>query len=206
MEMINSLREAFEYRGCPVCLMVDEGELDFMCHFQGKAFREEKARQDLVSSNGFCNFHFHEMARLTSPLVNAVLTKDLIDKEVKEIEGGSHSLPGRRECPVCRFSGEREGFYLLEFITMLQEKSWQREYEHTDGLCRIHTIKVLNMLGENELAQFLRQTQLMHLRKLRAELQAFIDQGGKNSRAMGKEKNSWWVAIQKWVGKKGLPE
>jgi hypothetical protein len=130
----------------------------------------------------------------------------LVDKEIKEVEAGLYLPPGRTECPVCRFTQERDGVYLEEFITILREKSGQNDYERTDGLCRTHTIKVLNVLGENELAQFLRQTQLMHLRKLREELQACIDKGGKNSRGVGKEKNSWWVAIQKWVGKKGAPE
>jgi hypothetical protein len=107
---------------------------------------------------------------------------------------------------VCRFIGEREGFYLREFITVLREKSRQKEYEQTDGLCRIHTIKVLNLLDENELSQFLRHTQLTHLKKLSAELQAFISKGGRTSREIGQERNSWWVAIRKWVGRKGLPE
>jgi hypothetical protein len=204
--MVNSLMEAFEYRGCPICQMLDEDEVGSMCHLQGQVIKEEKIRQDLVSSKGFCNFHFHKMARLTSPLVNAVLTKDLIDKEIKEIEGGFHLPLGKIECPVCRFIGEREGFYLREFITVLREKSRQKEYEQTDGLCRIHTIKVLNLLDENELSQFLRHTQLMHLKKLSVELQAFISKGGRTSREIGKERNSWWVAIRKWVGRKGLPE
>lgn len=204
--MDHSLIEAFGYRGCPVCWKLEKDEYDFMCSLQGQILKDEKIRQDLVSSKGFCNFHFHEMARLTSPLVNAVLTKDLIDKEIEEIEGGFHLPLGKIECPVCRFIGEREGFYLQKFINVLREKSRQKEYEQTDGLCRIHTINVLNLLDEDELSQFLRQTQLMHLKKLSAELQAFISKGGRTSREIGKEKNSWWVAIRKWVGRKGLPE
>jgi len=204
--MVNSLKEAFEYRGCSICQLLDKDEYDFMCRLQGQILKAEKVRQDLVSSNGFCNYHFHEMAQLTSPLVNAVLTKDFIDREIGEIEGNFHLPLSRIECPVCRFIAEREDSYLGEFITVLQDRSWQKKYEQTDGLCRIHTKKALNSLDENELGQFLRHTQLMHLKKLRAELQAFIDKGGRTSREIGREKNSWWVAIRKWAGRKGLTE
>jgi len=62
----------------------------------------------------------------------------------------------------------------------------------------------LNLFGKNELNQFLRRTQLMHLKKLKGELQVFINKGGRTSREIGKEKNSWWVAIEKQIGKKGL--
>jgi len=199
--MVNSLKEAFGYHGCPICALLYQEETDFICHFQGKAFKEEKVRQDLVSSNGFCNFHFHEMARLTSPLVNAVLTKDLIDREIKEIEGGFY---GRIECPVCGYLDQREGLYLQEFTTLLGDASVQQEYKEGDGLCRIHLERVLNLFGKNELNQFLRRTQLMHLKKLKGELQVFINKGGRTSREIGKEKNSWWVAIEKQIGKKGL--
>jgi hypothetical protein len=44
----------------------------------------------------------------------------------------------------------------------------------------------------------------MHLRLLRSELETFISKVRSTSRDMGDEKNSWWVAIEKWIGKKGL--
>ena len=178
-----------------------------MCRLQGHAIEEEKIRQDLVSSNGFCNFHFHEMARLTSPLVNAVLTKDLIDKEVKEIEGGFHPPPGKIECPVCRFIGEKGDFYLREFITVLREKSKQKEYEQTDGLCRIHTIKVFYLLDENELSQFLRHTQLSHLKKLSTESSFYIQR--RTNFARNRQGEKFLVGGHKKVGREkrfaGIP-
>lgn len=201
--MKRPLMEAFQYRGCPVCRHLDKDEYDFMCHFQGKAFKEEKVRQDLVSSNGFCNFHFHEMARLTSPLVNAVLTKELIDRGIKEIERGFF---GGVECPACEYLGQREGLYLQEITSLLGDTYVQQLYKETDGLCRIHLQRVLNLLGGNEFGQFFLQSESSHLRNLGKELQTFIEKGGRTSREIGKEKNSWWVAIQKWVGRKGLRE
>jgi hypothetical protein len=167
---------------------------------------EEKTREDLVFAKGYCNFHFYEMARLTSPLVNAVVVKDLIDKEVEEIEKGAIPSPGKIDCPVCRYVGQKEEVYLREFTTLLQDEAIQKKYEGTDGLCRVHMKKILYPLEGNELGQFVLRTQLSQLKNLKEELQNFISKGGRGSREMGREKNSWWIAIKKMVGKKGLGE
>ena len=204
--MEHSLKEAFGYRGCPICRVLDKDEYNFMCHWQHRTFKEEKARQDLVSANGYCNFHFYEMARLTSPLVNAVVVKDLIDKEIEEIEKGAFQSLEKIDCPVCAYLGQREDFYLQEFKTLLQEKLDQENYEKTDGLCLIHLRRILNLLKGSELSQFLLFTQAAQLKKLSLELQNFISKSGRASKAMGPEKNSWWVATKKRVGKKGLRE
>ena len=105
---------------------------------------------------------------------------------------------------VCRYIAEREDIYKKEFNTLLQERSFQKEYEGTDGLCRIHLERVLNLMKEGELCQFLLTTQVLHLRILRSELETFISKVRSTSRDMGDEKHSWWIAIEKWIGKKGL--
>jgi hypothetical protein len=66
--------------------------------------------------------------------------------------------------------------------------------------------KILYPLEGNELGQFVLRTQLSQLKNLKEELQNFISKGGRGSREMGREKNSWWIAIKKMVGKKGLGE
>jgi len=199
------LREAFEYRGCPICHVLDRDESDFMAQLQYQTVSEKKVRGDLVSSNGYCNFHFHQMARLASPMGNALLTKDLIDVEIKEIEGGFPGSNCKIICPVCRYVAEREDFYLEEFKALLGERSFQKEYDSADGLCRIHLKRVLDLLKkESEPSQYLLRIHLMHLKLLKVELETFISKVRSTKRDMGAEKDSWWIAIEKWVGKKGL--
>jgi len=202
--MNRSLREALEYRGCPICHVLDKDEFDFMATLQYQTIHEEKVRQDVVSANGYCNFHFHQMARLASPAGNALLTKDLIDAEIKEIEKGSFEPTLRIDCPVCKYADEREEFYVREFRALLFEKSFQKEYEATDGLCRIHLKGVLNLLQGGELHQFMLASDMMHLRLLKVELETFISKVRSTSRDFKEEKNSWLVAIEKMAGKKGL--
>ena len=201
--MERSLREVFGYRGCLICHVLDKDETDYMANLQYQTIEDERVRQDVVSSNGYCNFHFHVMARLTSPLVNAVLTKDLIEREIREIENGSFESNWEIDCPVCHYVEKREEVYLKEIETLLPDKAFQKEYEGTDGLCRAHLKKVLNSV-EDVLSWFLLTTQVMHLKLLKVELETFISKVRSTSRDMGDEKNSWWVAIEKWVGKKGL--
>ena len=183
--------------------MLDRDESDFMAQLQYKIVKDEKVRQQLVSSKAYCNSHFYEMARLTSPIVNAVLTKDLIKEEICEIEKTSKIID-EVDCSVCNHVREREDFYLEEFKALLQEGSFQKEYDSTDGLCRIHLKRVLDSLKKSELSQYLLKTHLIHLKVLRVELETFISKVRSTKRDMGAEKNSWLVAIEKWVGKRGL--
>ena len=202
--MKRSLREAFGHRGCLICHVLDNDESDFMATLQYQTIKEEEVRQDVVSSNGYCNFHFHQMARLASPMGNAVLTKGLIDSEIKEIERGSFGPTLRIDCPVCKYAEEREESYVKEFRALLSEKSFQKEYEATDGLCRIHLKGVLNLLQEGELYQFMLASHMMHLKLLRVELETFISKVRSTSRDFKEEKDSWLIAIEKMVGKRGL--
>ena len=202
--MKRSLREAFGYRGCPICHVLDKDESDFMATLQYQTFKEEKVRQNVVSENGYCNFHFHQMVRYASPMGNAVLTKDLIDAEIKEIENGSFGPTLGVDCLVCKYADEREESHVNKFRALLSEESFQKEYETTDGLCRIHLKRVLNLLQEGELHQFMLASHMMHLKLLRVQLETFISKVRSTSRDFREEKDSWLVAIEKMVGKKGL--
>ena len=83
------MREALGYRGCLICHVLDNDESDFMAQLQYQTIKEAKVRHNVVSSNGYCNFHFHQMARMASPVGNAALTKELIGTEINELETGS---------------------------------------------------------------------------------------------------------------------
>jgi len=204
--MERSLREAFGYRGCLICHVLDRDETDFMAQLQYQTIKEEKVRKDVVSANGYCNFHFHQMARMASPIGNAILIKDLIKEEIREIEEKTSGMKDEVDCSVCNYVIDCEDFYLEEFKALLQEGSFQQEYDSTDGLCRIHLKRVLDSLKESELRQYLLKTQLMHLKLLGVELETFISKVRSTSRDFKEEKNSWLVAIEKMVGKKGLPK
>jgi hypothetical protein len=195
--------EAFGYRGCPICYVLDKDESDFMATLQYQTFNEEKVRQDVVMANGYCNFHFHQMARMASPMGIAILTKELIAREVEEIEGGYLDRRLSIDCPICKFIDGREEFYIKEFKSLLYEEFFKKEYEATDGLCRIHFRKVISLLEEKEMHQFMFTSHLMHLRLLKVELETYISKI-RSTRDFREEKDSWWVAIEKIIGKKGL--
>ena len=199
-----SLCDAFQYRGCSICYVLDKDETDFIAQLQYQTIKEEKVLREIVFANGYCNFHFHQMGRMASPLGMAILSRELINEEIKEIESGSFWQRVRVDCPVCKFVREREGSYLREFKILLYEESFQKEYEATDGLCRIHLQKVLDLMDEEKKRRFLISTQLFHLKLLRSELEIFITKTRSTSRNFGDEKNSWCVAIEKIIGKKGL--
>ena len=201
--MKRSLREEFRYRGCLICHVLDKDETDFMATLQYQTFKEEKVRQDVVSANGYCNFHFHQMARIASPVGNAILTKDLIDAEIKEIGKGSFGPTLKIECPICKYADEREECYVKEFRALLSEESFQKEYEATDGLCRIHLKRILNLPQEGDLHQVMLSSHTLHLKLLKVQLETFISKM-RSTRDFKEEKDSWLVAIEKMVGKRGL--
>ena len=204
-QMKRSLQEAFGYHGCPICHVLDKDESSFMATLQYQTFCEEKVRQEVVSANGYCNFHFHQMARMASPMGMAILTKDLIHAEIKEIERGSFGPTLRIDCPICKYVDEREESNVREFRALLSEESFQKEYEATDGLCRIHLIRVLNLMQEVDLHQFILASHTMHLKLLKVQLETFISKM-RSTRDFKEEKHSWWVAVEKMAGKRGLPK
>jgi len=175
-----------------------------MCRFQGQSVKEEEVRRDLISSRGYCNFHFHEMARLTSPVVNSVVARDLIEREIQEIEKGSFPSGESPRCPVCRYVTGREEAYLREFAAFLGEDRLKPEYERSDGLCRVHLKKVLILPQGRDLRPLLLLAQVKHLKSLKGELEASLGQDRSKGKIRGREKNAWSFAIQKLVGKKGL--
>jgi hypothetical protein len=183
---------------------MDKDEIDFMCRFQGQTLKEEEVRRDLISLRGYCNFHFHEMARLTSPVVNSVVARDLIEREIQEIEKGSFPSGESPRCPVCRYVTGREEAYLEGFAGLLGDDRFQCEYELSDGLCLMHLKKVLNLPQGRNLGDLLLLTQVKHLKSLKAELETFLEQDRSKGRIRGREKNAWLIAIQKLVGKRGL--
>ncbi len=201
----HSLREALNYRGCLICYVLEKYENDWMAYFQYQILTNEKVRQDLIASNGYCNDHFYVMSRLSSPIVNAILTRGLIERDMGEIDKGSFESKRAIHCPACQEMKEQEDFYLKELKNFLSDEAFQKEYEGTDGLCQIHLRKMLNSIDEG-LSQFLLKTQGIQLRRLKDELEAFISKVRSTSRDMKEEKNSWWIAIEKLVGKKGLRE
>jgi len=133
----------------------------------------------------------------------AILTKELIVREVEEIEGGYLDRRLCIDCQICNFIDGREEFYMKEFVALLSEESFKKEYEATDGLCRIHFRKVISLLEEKEMHQFMFTSHLMHLRLLKVELETYISKI-RSTRDFREEKDSWWVAIEKIIGKKGL--
>lgn len=198
-----SLNKAFAYRGCPICNVLDEEESDFMAVLQYQTLKEETVRREVVSANGYCNFHFHQMARMASPMGMAILSKDLIDAEIKEAERGSFEPALRIDCPICKYIEAREESHVKEFSALLAEGSFRKEYEATDGLCRIHLKRVLNLLREDGCIRFMFASHIMHLKLLRVELETFISKS-KSTRDFKEEKDSWLVAIKKITGKWGL--
>jgi len=183
--------------------VLDREESDFMATLQYKTFKEEKVRLDVVSANGYCNFHFHQMARMASPMGIAVLTEELINAEIKEIERGSFKPTLRIDCPICKYADEREESHVREFRALLSEEPFWKEYEATDGLCRIHLKGVLNLMQAGELHEFMLTSHMMHLKLLKVQLETFISKM-RSTRDFKEEKDSWLVAIEKMVGKKGL--
>jgi hypothetical protein len=203
-QMKRSLREAFRYRGCPICHVLDREESDFMATLQYQTLMEEQMRQGVVLANGYCNLHFHQMARMASPMGMAILTKDLINAEIKEIEMGSFGPTLRIDCPICKYSSEREESHVKEFRDLLSEEPFRKEYEATDGLCRVHLRRVLNLLDGGEWCEFMLASHMMQLKLLRVELEGFISKVRSTSRDFRREKNSWLLGIEKMAGKRGL--
>ncbi len=175
-----------------------------MCRLQYQVSNDEEMRRGLVGANGYCNFHFYEMGRLTSPAALSKVVRDLVDRNIQDLLDNSAPQLEQIDCPVCRYLGERDGFYLAELRGLFQQEKFRKRYGETDGLCRFHLKRILELIDLDFLKDYLIQTQLRQFREIKLELDVDLEASEAAGNGVKKRNNSWAVGMKKIMGKRGL--
>lgn len=175
-----------------------------MCQLQYQAINDEEIRINLIRANGYCNFHFYEMARLTSPAAISRVVRELVQKEIERFQDNLFPGPRIIDCPVCKYLKEREDFFLEEIVTLLWEEEFRKKYEGTDGLCNLHLQRILSLPNIDSLGIFLTEAQLRQFQRIKMQLDDELGISEMVPSNRKRESISWVSGMRKIAGKKGL--
>jgi len=201
------LTHALSQRLCPICLILQNKTNELLCKLQFEAVHNQEVKALVLSAGGYCHFHFWYLEKLASPVANAQLLEDLLQKikqeHMEENPGdAAESFGGESHCPVCFLCREWEQNVLISFARKMPDKDFCARYENSRGLCLPHLSKVLKELPDKEQRGFLAKSGRHQMDVLLQELKLFVTKWQNKDRSPGSENDSAYRAIGKLVGGK----
>jgi hypothetical protein len=229
MDEIKSIKEkilkAFSSGRCPICMMLQQDEVDGLCYWVGQSaekYKDSEEKIKLITSGGFCNYHFWEFQRLNTDYGSAVIGVKLIERLIKIFQTHNYknlidAFRQRREdfkiwffesnthCPLCRVLKKKEKMYLKELKVILQDDVYKAKYAEGYGLCIPHFIKIMDCIEDDSLLKFLFETELAQMEKIKASAINLIQKKEPPLcwEQTEDEKKSYFRAIEKIVGRSG---
>lgn len=203
-----ALTKALVQRYCPICLILEDKTRDLLCQLQYDAVHNDETKEGVISSGGYCHFHFWYLERLTGPTTNAQLLDNLLERirsglpsKHDVVKGPAFTLGAEVRCPACSFSREWEEESLTVFASKIEEEEeFRTAYQCSRGLCFSHLAKVLQQLVDLEVRIFLVTATCRQLDALIQELKLQVTKWRNKDRSPGEEQDSTYRAIEKLVG------
>ncbi|MBM4053864.1 MAG: hypothetical protein FJ264_04150 [Planctomycetes bacterium] len=201
---------------CPVCAMLYQDEFDSLCRWAGKSgetYRDSEQRIHLVNAGGFCNYHFWQFQRISSHYGTANVCIVLLVKLIAVLNSVKHkhnlnilSAENVMKCPLCYELKQKEAGYLKELTNILEDDDIKPKYVSGCGACMPHFIRLMDYSDDELLLEFLFDTQITQIARIKSDAEGFIRKMNPSSRweQTKAEKKSWLLAIEKIAGKNGV--
>jgi len=213
--------EAFSSNGCPLCAILRRDELDSLYQWVGQSGENAKSSgriNQLLDAGGFCNYHFWRFEEMSTHYAIANIGVQLIEKLLETLRTDKQIYPANAlkhrekisdawfaECPLCFELREKEGGYIEELLVILKNQEGKLVYENSRGLCIPHYVKALNYIEDDSLMNFLYETEINQLEKIKTNAASFVSKRYPplRWRQTEDEKKSWFRAIEKIAGRCG---
>lgn len=165
--MMNDISlELPDKKECLICEMAAHYEFSLLAKLQVKLGQPEEPQvESLIQNGGFCNYHFHQLLRMSNPQHLAgflgKLVKNYIEYRIK--------LPGlwKAECLICGDIDKTEKNYLDEFAELYSHNdAFRQTFLEKGYVCFPHLEKIFHTgLDLEEKRQLLRRQKenLIHL-------------------------------------------
>jgi Family of unknown function (DUF6062) len=200
------LMSAVRQRICPICLILQDKTRDLLCKLQFEAVHEQRVNAAVLSAGGYCHYHFWYLERLASPVTNARLLENLLEKigkECLEDDSGEAAASLRApSCPVCCSCNGWEEELMISFAEQLRQADFCTAYESSSGLCLPHLSAVLKRVSKRKERAFLVKSSRCQFDSLLQELRLLIEKAHNKDRSRGGESDASYRAIVKVVGGK----
>jgi hypothetical protein len=177
---------------CCICERLDNFEFTYMSTIQSQITVDDRIESELVN-RGFCNYHFWAIASMTSHKTAAAMG-------IMFLKNNNMSTRG---CLICEYLTEKENELLNEFIKEVTEAVVNKVQQFERSLCNPHFNLIMRCLDTN-VAEYLSAIQKGNTEKLVRELKSFEEKSRFDQNR--EEKTSWWRAVEKIVGRKGMWE
>jgi len=201
------LTRALVQRWCPICLILEQKTRDLLCRLQYDAVHDNEVKEFVITSGGYCHFHFWYLDKLTSPTTNAQLLEKLLEKirtNFPDYQNTAQRDPGRLvpdvHCPVCSSCRTWEEEFLALFVAKIAQTDFQALYYDSRGLCLPHLVQVLRLISDAKLITSLMAAAARQLELLIQELRLQVTKWRNKDRSPGEEQDSTYRAIEKLVG------
>lgn len=206
--LANEIEEVLEVKECPLCALMRPEEFNFMADVTSQCCFDHKAEAHLMEE-GLCNFHAWEMGKIAGHDTYALILIGFLRKEQMSWPNATavttacaeHQGGRRNSCLICRWSEDRESFWIHRFIERMEDENFQKQYEKSIGLCLPHLWKALPLAG----SETIRSLWMTSGRKALSELEEKLDQwrNSKESRFFGRGSSQLGIAAQKLFGRRG---
>jgi hypothetical protein len=207
---------------CFLCALEDEIERKYIDAYLSELVMDAKAREKLVESGGFCNYHFYRMLAIaTRPDSSdghgiALISQSIIEKTVQDLQKqrkrGKEVFRQTIECPACAHLANLMEIYNRKIVELLcsRNEEFLRLFKNSKGLCIPHFLSLLTMLEntkfDEDIVKIVFEVEKKNLQRLKLELSEYIKkQSYEFSNADRKALEYVPLrSVQKMVGRRGI--
>jgi len=219
------LEQEFAKKGCPVCNLLKEYDVKRIDSLLYEFVNDVDVRTEIRETLGFCNYHAWVMGKVAGEISPELLSSvggsegvamiylDLVEtltNRLKSLVDGSLNIRAKMEnsvgelCAICTGRSHLEIAYLKNLLYNIADYAFAEKYAGSDGLCAIHILKTLQLLGYDRNKKELAMVEITRLEKLSIELQQFLRKHDYrfSDEGFGKEADSWVRALRKISGER----
>ncbi len=177
---------------CCICECLDNAEFDYMSRIQYQVIKDDYTKSNFIKK-GFCNYHFWKIASLTTPEAVASMGIMLIENDRYPSDS----------CLICEYLKGKEAEFIDEFVKNITVIAPENTDQSGRKLCQPHFRSIIKHF-DGEIAEYFSNIQKLHNEQLLVELKSFLGKRNNRSEQNKNEKTSWWRAVEKLVGRKGM--
>jgi len=209
---------------CFLCALEDEIERKYIDTYLSELVMDTKAREKLVQSGGFCNYHFYRMlAMATRPDSSdghgiALITQSIIEKTIQDLQKqrklGKENFPQTTECPACAHLTNLMEIYHRKIVELIcsRNEEFLELFKSSKGLCIPHFALLLKMVRDaeggqsREILRTIIDVEKRNISQLKSELSEYIRRqsyefSDEDRRAV---EDVLLKSVQKIVGRRGI--